>query len=223
MLRYLLSSSLSPLKSVKSWAEKTYLAKIVTEISPKSLSGMLQRIGSESEKQRSVFRSLMKRNEIIAYDTSAMFSYSSVIKLAEFGHNNSDMTLPMIKVILVFSRSRNEPCYIRSDPGSIADIDTLRSSQNDVPLGTLFVMDRGFIDDDNFDTMDTSGLYFITPLKRNSKIIDYSCDMKDFFMFRKRAIRYSLKKTGRYDLHIFEDLLMKAHQGERLLCTDFRG
>ena len=61
-----------PLKSVKSWVEKTYLAKIVTEISPKSLSGMLRRIGSESEKQRSVFRSLMKRNEIIAYDTSAL-------------------------------------------------------------------------------------------------------------------------------------------------------
>ena len=201
-----------PLKSVKSWVEKTYLAKIVTEISPKSLSGMLQRIGSESEKQRSVFRSLMKRNEIIAYDTSALFSYSPGISLAEFGHNNSDMTLPMIKIILGFSRSRNEPCYIRSDPGSVADIDTLRSAQRDVPPGTLFVMDRGFIDDDNFHTMDTSGLYFITPLKRNSRIIDYSCDMKDFFMFRKRAIRYSVKKAGKYDLHLFEDLLMKAYE-----------
>ena len=201
-----------PLKSVKSWVEKTYLAKIVTEISPKSLSSMLRRIGSESEKQRSIFRSLMKRNEIIAYDTSALFSYSPGINMAEFGHNNSDMTLPMIKVILGFSRSRNEPCYIRSDPGSISDIDTLRLSQNDVPPGTLFVMDRGFIDDDNFDTMDTGGIYFITPLKRNSRIIDYSRDTKDFFMFRKRAIRYSVKKTGRYDLHIFEDLLMKAYE-----------
>ncbi len=65
-----------PLKSVKSWVEKTYLAKIVTDISPKSLSEMLQRIGSESEKQKSVFRSPMKRNEVIAYDTSALFSYS---------------------------------------------------------------------------------------------------------------------------------------------------
>ena len=132
--------------------------------------------------------------------------------MAEFGHNNSDMTLPMIRVILGFSRSRNEPCYIRSDPGSVADIDTLRAAQKDVPPGTLFVMDRGFIDDDNFDAMDISGLYFITPLKRNLKFIDYRGEMKDFFMFRKRAIRYSVKKTGRYDLHIFEDLLMKAYE-----------
>lgn len=137
----------------------------------------------------------MNKNENIVYDTSALFSYSPGISMAKFGHNNSDMTLPMIKVILGFSRSRNEPCYIRSDPGSVLDIDTLKSSQNDVPPRTLFVMDRGFIDDDNFNTMDTGGIYFITPLKKNSRIIDYSLNMKDFFMFRKRAIRYSMKKT----------------------------
>ena len=34
--------------------------------------------------------------------------------------------------------------------------------------------------------------------------------MKDFFIFRKRVIRYSVKKARKYDLHMFEDLLMKA-------------
>lgn len=201
-----------PLKSVKSWVEKTQLAKIITEISPKSLSAMLSRIGSHQERQKSVFRSLMKKNEIIAYDTSTLFSYSPGISMAEFGHNPHDLMLPMIKVILGFSRSRNEPCYIRSDPGSRPDIDTLRTSQNDVPQGTLFVMDREFIDDDNFDTMDTGGIYFITPMRRNSRRIDYTAEMKDFFMFRKRAIKYHVKKAGKYDLHLYEDLLMKAYE-----------
>ena len=201
-----------PLKSIKSWIEKTYLARTIHEISPRSLSAMLKRIGSEQEKQKSVFRSLMKRNEIIAYDTSAIFSYSPGINMAEFGHNSDELMIPMIKIILGFSRSRNEPCYIRSDPGSVSDIDTLRSSKEDMPPGTLFVMDRGFIDSDNFGKMNTDGLYFITPLKRDSKLIDYSADMKDFFMFRKRAIRYSVQKRGKYDLHLFEDLLMKAYE-----------
>ena len=31
-------------------------------------------------------------------------------------------------------------------------------------------------------------------------------------MFRKRAIRYSVKKVWKYDLHLFEDLLMKAYE-----------
>ena len=95
---------------------------------------MLQQIGLESEKQRSVFRSLMKRKEIIAYDTSAVLSYSPGISMDEFGHENSDMTLPKIKRALGFSRSRNELCYICGDPGSIAHIDTMISAQNNVPL-----------------------------------------------------------------------------------------
>ena len=154
----------------------------------------------------------MKKNKIMAYNTSVLFSYPEGINMAEFGHSNNDRNLPMITIILDFSRSRNEPCYIRSSPGSVADIDTLRTPQNDVHSGTLFVMDRGFIDDHNFDVMDTGGIYFITPMKRNSKLIDYSAEMKDFFMFRKRAIRYAVRKAGRYDIHLFEDVLMKAYE-----------
>ena len=37
-------------------------------------------------------------------------------------------------------------------------------------------------------------------------------NMEDSFMFRKRAIGYSGKKTGRYDLHLLEELLMKAYE-----------
>jgi hypothetical protein len=154
----------------------------------------------------------MNKNEIMVYDTSSFFSYSPGISRAKFGHNNSDMTLPMIEMILGFSRSRNEPCYIQSDLGTVQDIDTLKSSRNDAPPGTLLVMERRFIDDDNFNTMDTGGIYFFTPLKWNSRILDYSLNMKDFFMFRKRAIRYSEKKTGNYGLHLFGELLMKAYE-----------
>ena len=199
-----------PLKSIKSWVEKTWLSKTIHEISPKSLSAMLKRIGKDQNKQKRIFMKLMKRNEIVAYDTSALFSYSPGIRMAEFGHNNNDLMLPMIRIIMGFSRLREEPCYIRLVPGSIADIDTLRKTEEEMPPGTLFVMDRGFIDDDNFGKMNTDGLYFITPLKRDSRIPDYSAEQKGFFMFRKRAIRYSSKTIASYDVHIFEDILLRA-------------
>ena len=199
-----------PLKSIKSWVEKTWLSKTIHEISPKSLSAMLKRIGKDQNKQKRIFMKLMKRNEIVAYDTSALFTYSPGIRMAEFGHNNNDLMLPMIRIIMGFSRLREEPCYIRLVPGSIADIDTLRKTEEEMPPGTLFVMVRGFIDDDNFGKMNTDGLYFITPLKRDSRIPDYSAEQKGFFMFRKRAIRYSSKTIGNYDVHIFEDILLRA-------------
>ncbi len=36
--------------------------------------------------------------------------------------------------------------------------------------------------------------------------------MEDFFTFRKKAIRYTIRKTGRYNLHIFGNLLLKAYE-----------
>lgn len=100
-----------PLKSIKSWIEKTWLSRTIHELSPKSLSTMLKRIGKDHDKQKRIYTKLMGKNEIIAYDTSALFTYSSGIRMAEFGHNNNDLTLPMIKIIMGFSRLRNEPCY----------------------------------------------------------------------------------------------------------------
>ncbi len=201
-----------PMKSLKIWVEKTWLSKTLPEISPKSLSSMMKRIGKDQAGQKAIFMKLMKKNEIIAYDTSALFSYSSGISMAEFGYNNSDLHLPMIRIIMGFSRLRDEPCYIRLVPGSVPDIDTLRKTEEELPAGTLFVMDRGFIDDDNFGKMDTHGLYFITPLRRNSNIPDYSMQPAGFFMFRKRTIKYAYKTVNNYTVHVFEDILLRAQE-----------
>ncbi len=88
---------------------------------------------------------LMKKNKIIAYDTSALFSYSSGISMAEFGYNNSDLHLPMIRIIIGFSRRRDEPCYIRLVPGSVPDIDTLRKIEEELPAGQEPSAGRRFI------------------------------------------------------------------------------
>jgi hypothetical protein len=50
-----------PLKSVKSWVEKTWLSKTIHEISPKSLSSMLKRIGKDQNKEKRIFMKLMNR------------------------------------------------------------------------------------------------------------------------------------------------------------------
>ena len=83
---------------------------------------MLKRKGRDHEKQKRIFTKIMKKNETIAYGTSALFSYSTGIMMAEFGHNNNDLMLPMVKIIMGFSRLRNESCHIRLVLGSVADI-----------------------------------------------------------------------------------------------------
>ena len=51
------------------------------------------------------------------------------------------LVLPLIRIIMGFSRMRDEPCYMRLVPGSKADIDTLRKTEEEMSSGTLFVMD----------------------------------------------------------------------------------
>ncbi len=173
---------------------------------------MMKRIGSEQDKQKMIFMKLMKRDEIVAYDTSAFFSYSEGIEMTEFAHNNNDLMLLLVRIIMGFSRLRDEPCYIRSVSESAMNIDALRKTGDEMPLGTQFVMDRGFIDDDNFEKMDTHGFYFITPLKRESSIPDYSRPVDSFFIYRKSAIRYSSIIVKNWNVNIFEDILLRAEE-----------
>jgi hypothetical protein len=98
--------------------------------------------------QKTIFRKIIEEDEIIAYDMSTLFTYSFGIRNAEFGYNNSDLNLPLIR-------------FIRIVPSSVSYVDTLRKTGDEVHRGTLFVMDRCFINDDILHKIDTSVLYFI--------------------------------------------------------------
>lgn len=66
---------------------------------------MLRCIGQNHDRQKRTYIRLMAKNKIIAYDTSALFTHSPGIKMGEFGHNNNNLTLPMVKIIWDFQDS----------------------------------------------------------------------------------------------------------------------
>jgi len=79
------------------------------------------------------------------------------------------------------SRLIKEPYYTRIVSGGIADINILRKIEMEIYPEILFVIAGGFIDDNNFVKMTLDGLYFITPLKRDSKLSDFSMKRNNFF------------------------------------------
>jgi transposase len=181
-----------PLKSVQSWYEKTYLAKMIKPTaSPKSLSACLGRIGVDGTAQRDFFNALITVDEKLVYDTSAIFSYSKKLNLAELGYNKDDLLLPKVNVLLAFSKAKRQPCYIRLVPGSVMDVKTLRVFIEEIRDKTAFViLDKGFLDWHNFELLESADFNFVLPLRRNSKVIDYKKRPTGWFVYRKRVIKY---------------------------------
>ena len=201
-----------PLKSVQSWYEKTYLAKMIKPTaSPKSLSACLGRIGVDGTAQRDFFNALITVDEKLVYDTSAIFSYSKKLNLAELGYNKDDLLLPKVNVLLAFSKAKRQPCYIRLVPGSVMDVKTLRVFIEEIRDKTAFViLDKGFLDWHNFELLESADFNFVLPLRRNSKVIDYKKRPTGWFVYRKRVIKYMSYPYRSFRIYLYEDILLRA-------------
>jgi transposase len=198
-----------PLKSMGAWHGKTYLAKVIKpSASPKSLATCLREIGADWNAQRDFFNTLITADEKLVYDTSAIFSYSRNLNLAEFG---KDFLLPHVNLLLAFSKTRKQPCYVRLVPGSVMDVKTLRVFTEEIRDKSAFlILDKGFLDRHNLGLLAEAGLNFILPLRRNSRMIDYGKRMSGWFIFRKRVIKYASYPHNSFQVYLFEDVLLRA-------------
>ncbi|MGC8662777.1 MAG: transposase, partial [Thermoplasmata archaeon] len=89
--------------------------------------------------------------------------------------------------------------------------------------GCIIIMDRGFFSMDNIEEMNKREMKFIQPLRRNSKIIDYSIPLKGSFIYRDRGIRYGIKRIGSYYLYLYEDVKMKGEEYSNLIEARVKG
>ncbi|MBD6956136.1 MAG: hypothetical protein F9Y92_05800, partial [Thermoplasmatales archaeon] len=143
-----------PLKRVKLEWEKMYNPlKIKPNLDPKHLSEILNALGGDKRAQNSVFRSLLNGSDKYAYDITAMFTRSS-INISDLGYNKGMENIPQIELILISSTETNLPAMVRIIPGSIKDVETLRTSIEDLGIEKItFVMDRGFFSEENIKEM----------------------------------------------------------------------
>lgn len=78
-----------PLKSVRSYVEKTYLSKKFRLcLSPKSLSKLLVDVGRDYKSQLLFFKALIESNSTLLYDLSFIFSASQRLTFAEKGYDS---------------------------------------------------------------------------------------------------------------------------------------
>lgn len=210
----------TPIRLIKNVWEKLYLsAENEVSLSPNILSEKLRMIGSDWASQKVFFEHLMSKSRVLLFDMSSIFSHSENLRLAEKGHNADHLYLKQINFVLFFSQDNKIPVMIKSLPGSVRDIKSLKNVLKEFNLiSCIVILDRGFASYVIADLFEEKELNFILPLKRNFEIIDYEMPLESYFVYRKRGIKWGKKTVNGKILYLFEDVKMRAEE-ETLFIT----
>lgn len=74
------------------------------------------------------------------------------------------------------------------------------------------MLDRGFASYGTPEMLSKKHFSFILPLRRNFKIINYSKKLGNYFIYRKRGIKWSKWKKGNNFLYVFEDVKLRSEE-----------
>ena len=110
------------------------------------------------EAKMAYFRRQAKRHgldEYLAFDTTSISTYSTLIKQAKYGKNKEGDSLPQINLALLYGEESMLPVYYRKLAGNITDVKTIENLVKDVDFLKLdklkLVMDRGFYSEANIN------------------------------------------------------------------------
>jgi len=205
----------APLKNVSFHYATSYLSETVKDahVSPDALSDMLRRIGMDRSSMVQFMKSMMKDDHYLAVDLTHVLSMSEGIISATLGHNSMEEYLPQIQVLFLFSLDHDSPAYFRILPGSINSVASLMTSIDESGVKRIvLVADTGFYSSSNIRDLDSMGISYIIPLRRNSKLIDYSTDGEKHFMFQDHPIFYRRYSNGDNTVYTFRNDFLKAEE-----------
>lgn len=127
--------------------------------------------------------------EYLAFDTTPISSYSTLIKQAKYGKNKEGDSLPQINLALLYGEESMLPVYYRKLAGNITDVKTIENLVKDVDFLKLdklkLVMDRGFYSEKNINDLMKHHHKFLIGVKMSLKFVSRILDReRDDFVTR---------------------------------------
>lgn len=160
-------SQATPLYLARPWMEKVLGAKVYSEYKFGGEGELLENIGANMPlRSKFLHQWVSQRNhpKVLIYDITSVSTYSHLMDIAERGYNRDQENLAQINLALVHDQSDRLPLFYRVLPGSIADVSTLKFTEELMrELGCRdfhFILDRGFFSQDNLLEMLTHRIGF---------------------------------------------------------------
>jgi transposase len=177
---YLVLEEGQPMYRFQKWG-RTHRHPFGKDIPSQRSSELFGLISEESK--MAYFKYQAKRhgmNEYLAFDTTSISSYSTLIKQAKYGKNKESDPLPQINLALLYGEESMLPVYYRKLAGNITDVKTIENLIKDVDFLNLeklkLVMDRGFYSEKNINDLMKHHHKFLIGVKTSLKIVSSRLD-----------------------------------------------
>ena len=146
--------------------------------------------------------------EYLAFDTTSISSYSTLIKQVKYGKNKEGDSLPQINLALLYGEDSMIPVYYRKLAGNITDVSTIQNLIKDIEYLELekckLVLDRGFYSEKNINDLMKHHYKFLIGAKTSLVIVKKRLDTirADFvtrFNYNSELQLYVMSFTDEWD------------------------
>lgn len=197
-------------------------------ISPASLTRLLERLGKDRGNIRRFLLS-MPRDEgrFITVDGHRLLSDSRTRENAEVGYDSRLRYKSQINLLYIFSLGDGvgRPEYYKQFAGTIPDVTAFFALLREAGIDEedcIFIMDKGFGSNDNFELVSDNILYYITPLKRGNLDVRGKVPTSQFgyeqgFTYHKRPILATRIDYDGYAVHLFLDPFLLTEETAGML------
>lgn len=209
----------SPLKNMEHCHMQSYSKDLFpnAQMNDKSLSQLLLTIGRQRDLSTKVMQHFIQGRHFLLMDATQVLSMSPTLESAQIGYNASGGYDPHVNLMYLFSTDAQLPVFYRLVPGNIREVSamalTIKESQ---VKNAVIVADKGFYSKENIDQLDDEKLQYIIPLKRSSKLINYTPmetkgrkGFSNFLRYNERIVWYfntQINDNQRVILFLDEDL-----------------
>lgn len=211
-----------PFKRVGLLYERSYLSETFPRLpmSSASLSGFLRSIGSRREKIVQFMNSMIDGSEHILFDGTNIITKSENLDINRLGYNSHRQFDPQINLLYAFSSEQHQPVYYRIVPGNVRDVSSFQHAVRESGIRDVTVIaDKGFGSKANFEMLESEGIRYIVPLRRNNGAFDRSKlksgDKSSFdghFMFQKRVVWYYEYTIDSARYIVFQDSSLRMEE-----------
>jgi hypothetical protein len=192
-------------------------------LSDKVVSTALKTAGERREKVVQWMQTLlsgMGHENFIFMDSTHCMSASERLGVNAKGYNRRSGFGKQIRLMYLFSAQMKKPVYYRLINGNIPDVTSMSLSVKEIGIrDAVFIADKGFYSAANIAAMDSQNLYYIIPLKRDNKMINYEGFEKNdfkksrnYFMYQKRIIWYTEYETEGKKFYTYLDEQLRVRE-----------